>query len=273
MSPAPTLLKLDQRPLLLAGPCAIEGRQTIDIACQIADEISDLGCNWVFKASFDKANRTSSEAHRGVGISQGLDILAEIKEKLNVPIVTDVHLPDHCAQVAEVADVLQIPAFLCRQTDLLCAAAETTRYVNIKKGQFLSPSSMSHAAQKVEAMGNNNVMLTERGTFFGYGGLVVDFSSTPDLRYKDYPLIMDATHAVQQPASEGKSTGGDWRRAPILLRAAAANGYDGFFVETHPRPLESPSDGKNMIPLEHLKSVLTDTFSFYDLASKSVLRI
>ncbi len=272
MSLSPTLLKLDERPILLAGPCAIEGPQTIDIAHQIADEIGDLGFNWVFKASFDKANRTSSDADRGVGLEQGLDILAEIREKLNVPIVTDIHLPEHCQKVAKVADVLQIPAFLCRQTDLLTAAAETGRFVNIKKGQFLAPSAMRHAAAKVEAGNNDNIMLTERGTFFGYGGLVVDFASMPDFRYKDYPLIFDATHSVQQPASEGDSTGGDWQRAPILLRAAAAAGYNGFFVETHPRPLESPSDGKNMIPLENLKQILSETLGFYNLA-KSVLRI
>ena len=272
MSLSPTLLKLDERPILLAGPCAIEGPQTIDIAHQIADEIGDLGFNWVFKASFDKANRTSSDADRGVGLEQGLDILAEIREKLQVPIVTDIHLPEHCQKVAKVADVLQIPAFLCRQTDLLAAAANTGRFVNIKKGQFLAPSAMRHAAAKVEACNNDNIMLTERGTFFGYGGLVVDFASMPDFRYKDYPLIFDATHSVQQPASEGDSTGGDWQRAPILLRAAAAAGYNGFFVETHPRPLESPSDGKNMIPLENLKQILSETLGFYNLA-KSVLRI
>jgi 2-dehydro-3-deoxyphosphooctonate aldolase (KDO 8-P synthase) len=273
MSQSPTLLTLDQqRPLLLAGPCAIEGPQTIDIAKQLADVIGDMGFNWVFKASFDKANRTSSDAARGIGIDEGLDVLAEIRDTLKVPIVTDVHLPDHCQRVAEVADVLQIPAFLCRQTDLLSAAAETGRFVNIKKGQFLAPSGMQHAASKVEAAGNNNIMLTERGTFFGYGNLVVDFAGLPDMRYKDYPTIFDATHSVQQPASEGASTGGDWRRALILLRAAAAAGYDGFFIETHPRPLESPSDGKNMIPLEHLKQVLTDTLGIHQLA-KSALRI
>ncbi|MFT7516427.1 MAG: 2-dehydro-3-deoxyphosphooctonate aldolase (KDO 8-P synthase) [Myxococcota bacterium] len=273
MSLTPTLLKLDsERPVLLAGPCAIEGPQTVDIACQIAEVIEGSGFNWVFKASFDKANRTASDSQRGVGLERGLDILAEIREKLQVPIVTDVHLPQHCAQVAAVADVLQIPAFLCRQTDLLCAAAETGRFVNIKKGQFLAPSAMQYAAGKVEACGNENIMLTERGTFFGYGGLVVDFASMPDFRYKDYPLILDATHSVQQPASEGSSTGGDWRRAPILLRAAAAAGYNGFFIETHPRPLESPSDGKNMIPLEHLRRVLDETLGFYNLA-KSALQI
>ncbi len=248
-------------PLLLAGPCAIEGPQTIELARRIAEAVDGLGFQWVFKASFDKANRTSTDARRGVGLQQGLDILAEVGELLKVPLVTDVHLPEHCAAVAEVVDVLQIPAFLCRQTDLLTAAGETGKAVNIKKGQFLSPIDMTYAAAKVEATGNERVLLTERGTFFGYGRLVVDFASLPELQHSGYPVLMDATHAVQAPGGLAGSTGGDWQRAPLLLRAAAATGFDGFFVETHHDPMSSPSDGPNMIPLEHLRKVLQETMA------------
>ena len=249
----------DLPPLLLAGPCAIEGPQTIELAKRIADEIADLGFQWVFKASFDKANRTSAGSHRGIGLQQGLDILAEIGEILKVPLVTDVHLPEQCERVAAVADILQIPAFLCRQTDLLVAAGETGKTVNIKKGQFLAPSDMIYAAAKVESTGNQRVLLTDRGTFFGYGRLVVDFASLPELQQSGYPVLMDATHAVQAPGDMQGSTGGDWQRAPLLLRAAAATGFDGYFVETHHDPLSSPSDGPNMIPLEHLRVILQTT--------------
>ncbi|MDP7062392.1 MAG: 3-deoxy-8-phosphooctulonate synthase [Planctomycetota bacterium] len=251
-------------PLLLAGPCAIEGRQTIDLAKRIAETIDGLGFQWVFKASFDKANRTSADSQRGVGLQHGLNILAEIKEALQVPVVTDVHLPEQCAPVAEVADVLQIPAFLCRQTDLLVAAGETGKTVNVKKGQFLAPSDMEYAAAKVASTGNENVLLTDRGTFFGYGRLVVDFASLPELQSSGYPVIMDATHAVQAPGGMEGKTGGDWRRAPLLLHAASATGFDGYFVETHDDPLSSPSDGPNMIPLEHLRGILQTTLAVRD---------
>ena len=258
-----------QRPILIAGPCAIEGTKTIEIAEQIAEELEGLNHQWVFKASFDKANRTASNAQRGVGLKEGLEILNQIKDLLKIPIVTDVHSPEQCAEVAGVADVLQIPAFLCRQTDLLFAAAETGAWVNIKKGQFLSPGSLMHSAKKVESKKNNQILLTERGTTFGYGNLIVDFTATPDIRYKDYPLIMDATHAVQKPATEKESTGGDWTLAEYLLRAAAANGFDGFFIETHPNPLTSPSDGPNMIPLKELRKILETVYQFYNLAKSS----
>jgi len=259
-------LGADTAPLLLAGPCAIEGEKTIDLALKIRDELDGLDVQWVFKASFDKANRTSTSSGRGIGIERGLEILATIKEKLQVPIVTDVHLPEHCAAVGEVADVLQIPAFLCRQTDLLVAAGETGCCVNIKKGQFLAPADMKHAAGKVESTGNKRILITERGTFFGYGRLVVDFSSIPELRAAGYPILMDATHAVQAPGTLDGKTGGDWKRAPLMLRAAAANGFDGYFLETHDAPLSSPSDGPNMIPLEFLRSTVQEA-----LAIRSVL--
>ena len=248
-------------PILLAGPCAVEGPQTVDLAHRIAETLAGLEVQWVFKASFDKANRTSAGSGRGIGIEAGLAILAQVKEKLGVPIVTDVHLPEHCAQVAEVADILQIPAFLCRQTDLLVAAGETGRCVNIKKGQFLQPGDMKHAVGKVRSTGNDYALATERGTFFGYGRLVVDYASLPEMRSAEVPLIMDATHAVQNPGGMDGRTGGDWRRAPLLLAAAAAVGFDGYFIETHDDPLSSPSDGPNMIPLEHLRSVLEKTLA------------
>ena len=250
-------------PLLLAGHCAIEGPQTIELAKRIADAVADLGFQWVFKASFDKANRTSAGAKRGIGMQQGLDILAEIGQTLKVPLVTDVHLPEQCAAVAAVVDVLQIPAFLCRQTDLLVAAGATGKTVNVKKGQFLAPADMAYAAAKVESTGNHKVLLTERGTFFGYGRLVVDFASLPELQHSGYPVLMDATHAVQAPGGLVGSTGGDWQRAPLLLRAAAATGFDGYFVETHDDPLSSPSDGPNMIPLQHLRKILQNTMAVH----------
>jgi len=253
-------------PLLIAGPCVIEGEKTVDIACRIAEELEGLALSWVFKASFDKANRTSSGSGRGLGLEQGLRILEQVKKATGAPLLTDVHLPEQCAVVAEVVDILQIPAFLCRQTDLLEAAAATGRAVNIKKGQFLAPADLKHAAAKVTAAGNPRVFLTERGACFGYGRLVVDFASLPELREAGLPLVLDATHAVQQPGSGSGRTGGDWQRAPLLLRAAAANGFDGFFVETHPDPLSSPSDGPNMIPLDRLRQVLEPVLRMHALA-------
>jgi 2-dehydro-3-deoxyphosphooctonate aldolase (KDO 8-P synthase) len=234
----------------------LEGRVSVDEAQSIAEVIAELPFRWAYKASFDKANRTSASSGRGPGLTEGIDLLAEIKEKLQVPIVTDVHLPEQCAPAAEVADILQIPAFLCRQTDLLLAAAATGRVVNIKKGQFLPPADVVRAATKITSAGNPNVMLTERGSFFGYGRLVVDMTGLPEMQASGYPVLLDATHAVQRPSGSDGTTGGDWTLAPLLLRAGAAAGYDGFFIETHPEPLRSPSDGPNMIPLHELRPVL-----------------
>ena len=245
-----------EAPLLIAGPCVVEGAHTLEYARGIAEAVAGLGFSWVFKASYDKANRTSLGGGRGVGMAQGLEVLARVKEELDVPILTDVHLPDECARAAEVADVLQIPAFLSRQTDLLVAAGATGRAVNVKKGQFMAPGDVGRAAEKVAAGGNRRVLLTERGTFFGYGRLVVDFASLPDMQASGFPVILDATHAVQQPGGLGHRSGGDWTRAPLLLRAGAAVGFDGFFVETHPDPEQSPSDGPNMIPLAELRPIL-----------------
>ena len=250
-----TLGLAGEGPLLIAGPCVLEGRKTLEYAQQIAEAVAGLPLRWVFKASFDKANRTSAGASRGVGLEAGLELLAEARELLGVPVLTDVHLPEQCAPVGEVVDILQIPAFLCRQTDLLEAAARTGKIVNVKKGQFLAPRDAGHAAAKVAAAGGR-AMLTERGTFFGYGRLVVDFAGVPELREAGVPVILDATHAVQQPGGLGDRTGGDWTKAPLLLRAGAAVGFDGYFVETHPDPLSSPSDGPNMIPTHALREVL-----------------
>ena len=256
-------------PLLIAGPCAIEGRQTLDYAHAIKEVLTDLPCHWFFKASFDKANRTSATAQRGVGMQAGLQILADIKQQLKVPIVTDVHLPDQCAAVAEVADVLQIPAFLCRQTDLLTAAGATGKIVNIKKGQFLAPEGMAQAAGKVSAEGNQKIWLTDRGTFFGYGRLVVDYAGLPTMQSSGYPVLLDATHSVQRPGGLGDRTDGDWTLAPLLLRAAAAAGFDGYFIETHPTPLQSPSDGPNMIPLDRLHEVLSEVLEIAALCKRN----
>jgi 2-dehydro-3-deoxyphosphooctonate aldolase (KDO 8-P synthase) len=252
-------------PLLIAGPCVLEGEASLDVARRIADELADLPVSWVFKASFDKANRTSAAGGRGLGVEAGLEMLGRIREELGRPVLTDVHLPEQCAAAAAVVDILQIPAFLCRQTDLLEAAAATGKAVNIKKGQFLAPADLQHAVGKVTGAGNPRVLLTERGASFGYGRLVVDFASLPELRASGHPLVLDATHAVQQPGSGSGSTGGDWRRAPLLMRAAAALGFDGMFVETHPNPLSSPSDGPNMIPLDELRAVLGTVLPMWEL--------
>ena len=258
------------RLFLIAGPCVLEDEEIpLRIGRAVRDICRDLGVPYVFKASFDKANRTSGGGARGAGMAAGLAILAEARAALGVPVLTDVHLPEQCAPAAEVCDVLQIPAFLCRQTDLLEAAAVTGKVVNVKKGQFLAPQDLQFAADKVRAAGNARVLLTERGTFFGYGRLVVDFSALPELRAAGCPLILDATHAVQRPGEAGGKSGGDWTRAPILLRAGAAAGFDGFFVETHPEPMSSPSDGPNMIPTARLREILEETLAIAEIRTRA----
>ena len=242
---------------LIAGPCAAEGVQhSIDIAGHMAEVCARLEIGYVFKASFDKANRTSATGKRGLGLTDGLTALAAVKEQVGCPVLTDVHLPDQCAPVAEVCDILQIPAFLCRQTDLLLAAAATGRVVNVKKGQFLSPWEMPNVAEKIASAGNENILLTERGTSFGYNTLVTDMRGLPQMAATGYPVIFDATHSVQQPGGRGGSSGGQREFAPVLSRAAAAVGVAGFFIETHPDPDSAPSDGPNMIPLDQMQSVL-----------------
>ncbi|MFN3240970.1 MAG: 3-deoxy-8-phosphooctulonate synthase [Planctomycetota bacterium] len=242
---------------LIAGPCVIESRDHIlRHADAIVTTCRAAGVPVVFKSSFDKANRTSGAAFRGPGLDEGLAILAEVKKDLGVPVLTDVHEAGQCAAVGEVVDCLQIPAFLCRQTDLLLAAAATGRVVNVKKGQFLAPEDTGNIVKKVREAGNPNVMLTERGTSFGYRTLVVDFAGFPTMRSFGQPLVFDATHSVQRPGGAGTSTGGDRTKVPFLARAAVACGVDGLFMEVHEDPDNAPSDGPNMLRLDTLAPLL-----------------
>ncbi len=242
---------------LIAGPCVI---QSEELCLRIADFLAGLGrrlpIQVVFKASFDKANRTSGTAFRGPGSDEGLAILERVRRASGLPVTTDVHLPEQAAAAGEVCDVLQIPAFLCRQTDILLAAAATGRAVNVKKGQFVAPGDMRHVVAKLLAGGCRDILLCERGTFFGYGRLVNDFAGLPEMRSFGVPVIFDATHSVQRPASLGAATGGDRALVEPLARAAAAVGIDGVFFETHPDPDTSPSDGANMVPLDELEGVV-----------------
>jgi 2-dehydro-3-deoxyphosphooctonate aldolase (KDO 8-P synthase) len=256
---------------LFAGPCVLE---SLDLTLRIAEHMKTVtqkhGMPAVFKASFDKANRSSIGSGRGPGMDQGLDWLQAVKDQLELPIVTDVHIPDQCAAVAEVADVLQIPAFLCRQTDLLVAAAETGKAVNIKKGQFLAPWDMGNAVKKCKDSGNDNVLVTERGTSFGYGRLVVDMSGLADLAASGQPVVFDATHCVQQPGALGATTGGDRARVPLMARAAVATGQiDGLFFEIHPNPDSSPSDGPNILQMDSLDPLLTQLLQIQAIAREA----
>ena len=251
--------------VLFAGPCAAE---SFDICMEVGTEVkkicNGLGIDYVFKASFDKANRTSAGSYRGPAMEGGLEILARVKKELNVPVVTDVHESYQCAEVAEVLDVLQIPAFLCRQTDLLIAAAETGKAVKVKKGQFMAPADMMYAVNKVREAGNANVFLTERGTSFGYHNLVVDMRSLPVMR-QFAPVVFDVTHSIQQPGGLGGKSGGQREFAPYLTRAAAAAGVDGFFIETHPNPSKALSDGPNMVPLKEMEDFLKMIKRYWDV--------
>ncbi|MCA8940919.1 MAG: 3-deoxy-8-phosphooctulonate synthase [Planctomycetes bacterium] len=244
---------------LIAGPCVIESRDHI---LRHAEAITGIGRRLevpiVFKSSFDKANRTSIESFRGVGMDEGLAILAEVRREFDVPVLTDVHDATQCAAAAEAVDCLQIPAFLCRQTDLLTAAAKTGKAVNVKKGQFLAPEDTANIVRKVKESGNDSVMLTERGTSFGYRCLVVDFAGFPTMRATGQPLVFDATHSVQRPGGEGRTTGGDRTKVPFLARAAVACGVDGLFMEVHEDPDHAPSDGPNMLRLDTLEELLLD---------------
>jgi 2-dehydro-3-deoxyphosphooctonate aldolase (KDO 8-P synthase) len=243
--------------LLIAGPCVIDNEQLcLGIAEVLAGLAAVLPIYVVFKASFDKANRTSVSSFRGLGLDEGLAVLERVRARTGLPITTDVHLPEQAIAAGQVCDLLQIPAFLCRQTDLLLAAAATGRAVNVKKGQFVAPTDMKHVVAKLLAGGCRDIMLCERGTFFGYGRLVNDFAGLLTMRAMGVPVIFDATHSVQQPASRGDSTGGDRTLVEPLARAAAAVGIDGLFLETHPDPDQSPSDGPNMVPLEQLQGVV-----------------
>jgi 2-dehydro-3-deoxyphosphooctonate aldolase (KDO 8-P synthase) len=247
-----------QRLLIIAGPCVIENEPlTLQIAEHLRQLASELPISLVFKASFDKANRTSLDAFRGPGLEKGLEILARVKRATGLPVTTDIHEPRQAAPAAEVCDLLQIPAFLARQTDLLVAAAQTGRAVNVKKGQFLAPADMLHVLGKLDAAGCRNVLLCERGTFFGYGRLVNDMRSIPQMQALGAPVVFDATHSVQEPGGLGNATGGNRAMVEPLARAATAIGADGLFFETHPAPDTSPSDGPNMVPLAEFGPLLT----------------
>jgi 2-dehydro-3-deoxyphosphooctonate aldolase (KDO 8-P synthase) len=249
---------------LIAGPCALESRaHALEMASALKEIAAKVGIGLVFKTSFDKANRTSGGSARGVGLDAALPIFAEIRKTLDLPVLTDVHDAAQCARVAEVVDVLQIPAFLCRQTDLLIAAAETGRVINVKKGQFLAPWDMAHVVAKITGAGNANVLVTERGASFGYNTLVSDLRALPILaRTTGAPVIFDATHSVQQPGGQGTASGGEREFVPVLARAAVAVGVAGIFIETHQDPDKAPSDGPNMMPLKEMEGLLRKLMEF-----------
>lgn len=256
-----------ERPFLIAGPCVIESEQlAMDTAGGIAEIAKAVGMPYVFKSSFDKANRTSIKSFRGPGPEKGLAVLAKVKKQIGVPVLTDVHTEEQAMEAGKVVDVLQIPAFLCRQTDLLVAAAKTGKVVNVKKGQFLSPMEMGNAVKKVEEAGNRRIVLTERGSSFGYNNLVVDMRSFPILRSFGYPVVFDATHSVQLPGGGGTKSSGQREFVEPLACAAAGAGVDGFFMEVHPNPDEALSDGPNMVPLHQLKALLERVMRICDAA-------
>jgi 2-dehydro-3-deoxyphosphooctonate aldolase (KDO 8-P synthase) len=252
---------------LIAGPCALESRaHAFEMASALKEIAARCGISLIYKTSFDKANRTSGKSARGLGLSKALTIFADLRAKLSVPLLTDVHEPDQCAAAAEAVDVLQIPAFLCRQTDLLVAAAKTGRPVNVKKGQFLAPWDMKNVVEKITAAGNRNVLVTERGVSFGYNTLVSDMRALPQLAKLGAPVIFDATHSVQQPGGQGTASGGQREFIPVLARAAVAVGVAGVFIEAHQDPDRAPSDGPNMIPLKEIEPLLTRLIEFDRLA-------
>ena len=259
---------------VISGPCQLE---SLDHALMIAEAMTracaDAGAGYVFKASYDKANRTSLSGERGLGMEDGLRVLAEVKAQLGCPVLTDVHTAEQCAVAAEVADVIQIPAFLSRQTDMLLAAGQTGAVVNIKKGQFLAPWDMENVVTKVEATGNMRILLTERGTSFGYNTLVADMRSLPTMMKTGYPIVMDATHSVQQPGGLGGTTGGQREFAPVMARCAVSLGIAAVFIETHEAPDTAPSDGPNMIPLEQMPELLKTLMAFDALAKAHPIRL
>lgn len=251
---------------VLAGPCVIESEDLcLTIAARMAELCHKLGFAYVFKASFDKANRSSSGSFRGLGIQEGLNVLAKVKKEIGVPVVTDVHESDQPAIAAEVVDILQVPAFLARQTDLLVACAKTGKIINVKKGQFMSPQEMSLAVTKIRSAGNNQILLTERGTFFGYNRLVNDFTALPIMKEAGCPVVFDVTHSTQQPAGLGSQSGGNPQYAPMLAHAAVAAGVDGLFIECHPEPAKAKSDAATMLPLDAMPSLLTQCKAIAEL--------
>lgn len=252
------------QPFFILGPCVLEGLNFgLEVAQEISAIVRELKINAVFKSSFDKANRTSVQSFRGPGEDQGLQWLSKIKAETGLPVITDIHSPDQASRVAEVADVLQIPAFLCRQTDLLLAAAETDKIINVKKGQFLAPWDMSQVAAKISSAGNQKIWLTERGTSFGYNNLVVDYRSMPVMAKTGYPVVFDATHSVQLPGGQGTSSGGQREFVPVLARAAMAAGAMGIFMEVHPDPDKALCDGPNSWPLDKLKPLLQNFLTIW----------
>ncbi|GAB4270590.1 MAG: 3-deoxy-8-phosphooctulonate synthase [Pararhodobacter sp.] len=255
---------------LIAGPCQLESLDHARAMCEgLLEACAPSGTKLIFKASYDKANRSSIGTPRGLGMERGLDILGRIRDEFGVPVLTDVHEPWHCAKAAEVVDVLQIPAFLCRQTDLLLAAGETGKAINVKKGQFLAPWDMKHVAAKIESTGNRNIMLCDRGTSFGYNTLVSDFRGLPIMAQTGWPVVFDATHSVQQPGGQGGSSGGQREFVPVLARAACAVGVSALFIETHEAPDTAPSDGPNMVPLAQMRALITRLRAFDALAKET----
>ncbi|MGR3501902.1 3-deoxy-8-phosphooctulonate synthase [Pseudaestuariivita sp.] len=254
---------------LITGPCQLE---SLDHARMMAERIGEAcaatGTRFIFKASYDKANRSSLSGARGLGMEKGLEVLATIRDEFGVPVLTDVHEPWHCAKAAEVCDVLQIPAYLCRQTDLLLAAGETGKAINIKKGQFLAPWDMKNVAEKVASTGNERILLCERGAMFGYNAMVTDFRGLPVMAAMGYPVVFDATHSVQQPGGLGTSSGGQREFVPVLARAACAVGVSALFIETHQDPDNAPSDGPNMVPVDQLGALIADLRAFDALYKK-----
>ena len=260
--------------VLIAGPCVMESRNhALDISSSLAEMANDLEIGLIYKTSYDKANRTSSSSSRGLGIDEALKIFSDIKKETGLTVITDVHEPNHCKVIAEVVDVLQIPAFLCRQTDLLIAAGNTGKVINIKKGQFLAPWDMKQVVEKVKNTGNPNVMVCERGASFGYNTLVSDMRSLPIMAQTGCPVVFDATHSVQQPGGKGTSSGGQREFAPVLARSAVSIGIACIFLETHENPDKAPSDGPNMIPLKNLPKLVATLKKFDQLAKKNPIKI
>ena len=259
---------------VIAGPCQLESADhALMIAARMQQVCAAEGAQFIFKASYDKANRTSVAGQRGLGLDEGLRVLQRVKESLGVPVLTDVHSEAQCAPVAEVCDVLQIPAFLCRQTDLLLAAGQTGAAINVKKGQFLAPWDMPNVIAKIESTGNTRILLTERGTSFGYNTLVADMRSLPQMAATGYPVVMDATHSVQQPGGKGGSSGGQREFAPVMARAAVSLGIAAVFIETHEDPDTAPSDGPNMIPLDRMDALIQSLMAFDRLAKADPIRL